>query len=223
MKFLLKNVLPKVNADAAKSSLQQKGNSLPRAWGNEKWSFEMATAMVLLDCCSDTKNILHNIQVKKDRRDGKRGGVTKRTPMQSPKCLARKYYEKCHQLRELVNDTTKKQRVEDWDQLLFVKKDDTLEQQNQRNDLIPDDKKMIDDDEKDGGLDFLNSLLAGSQVEDLYNEANAAGQDHRGYQSFTPNWNTKDPNPMPVDGKNPFGGVGGSTFDGHDKYQVMSL
>ena len=131
MKFLLKNVLPKVNADAARSSLQQKGNSLPRAWGNEKWSFEMATAMVLLDCCSDTKNILHNIQVKKDRKDGKRGGVTKRTPMQSPKCLARKYYEKCHQLRELVNDTTKKQRVEDWDQLLFVKKDDTLEQQNQ--------------------------------------------------------------------------------------------
>ena len=160
---------------------------------------------------------------RKTERTVREEGSPKGPPCNPQSAWPEKYYEKCHQLLELVNDTTKKQRVEDWDQLLFVKKDDTLEQQNQRNDLIPDDKKMIDDDEKDGGLDFLNSLLAGSQVEDLYNEANAAGQDHRGYQSFTPNWNTKDPNPMPVDGKNPFGGVGGSTFDGHDKYQVMSL
>ena len=191
-------------------------------WENEKWSFEMATAMVLLDCCSDTKNILHNIQVKKDRKDGKTGGLTKRTPMESTKDMARKYYKTSYTLRKLMDDATKKQRVEDWDQILFVKKDDTLEQQNRRNDLIPNDRQMVEDEE-DSKLDFLDSLLAGSQVEDLYNEANAAGQDHRGYQSFTPNWNTKDPNPMPVDGKNPFGGVGGSTFDGHDKYQVMSL
>ena len=142
--------------------------------------------------------------------------------MKSPKCLARKYYEKCHQLRELMDDTTKKQRVEEWDQLLFVKKDDTLEQQNRRNDLIPDDKQMVDDEE-DSKLDFLDSLLAGSRVEDLYNEANAAGQDHQGYQSFTPNWNTKDPKPMPVDGKDPFGGVGGSTFHGPSTHEVMRL
>ena len=65
--------------------------------------------------------------------------------------------------------------------------------------------------------------MGDDDVESLYHQANATGQDHRGYQSLTLDWSTIEPNPMPVDDQDPFGGVGGSTFDGHSAHQVLQL
>ena len=122
-----------------------------------------------------------------------------------------------------MDDATKKQRVEDWDQILFVKKDDAQEEQNQRNALVPEDKQMGDGGEEHDVFNLFQNVMSEEDVESLYHQANATGQDHRGYQSFTLDWSISDPDPMPVDGKNPFGGVGGSSFDGHSPAGMMQL
>ena len=145
--------------------------------------------------------------------------------MESTKDMAKKYYETSYTLRKLMDDATKKQRVEDWDQILFVKKNDAQEEErNRRNARVPEDKQM----DEDGGeecnvFDLIRKSVGGDDVESLYHQANAIGQDHRGYRSFTFDWSTIEPGPMPVDDKNPFGGVGGSTFDGSSTPQLMEL
>ena len=121
--------------------------------------------------------------------------------MESTKDRARKYYETSYTLRKLMDNATKKQRAEDWDQILVVKKDDAQEERNQRNGLVPEDKQMGDDGEECCVFDLFRNVMSEEDVESLYHQANATGQDHQGYQSFTLNWSTTDPDPMPVDGE----------------------
>ena len=171
----------------------------------------MGTAMVLLDCCSDTTNIRHNIQVKKDRKGGKAGGITKRTPLEDTKRMAATYYDTSHRFQQMMQDKASKARVEDWDKMLFAKRNDNVEKRNLRDRLIPEEKRC--DEEDDLEDDDIWKTIREKSLADL--EDNACGQGHRGYQS-TLNWDMSGEGDVKlVDGQGGlFDGLGADSFNG---------
>ena len=176
----------------------------------------MGTAMVLLNCCSDTTNICHNIQVKKVRKGGKAGGITKRTPLEDTKRMAATYYDTSHRFQLMMQDKASKARVEDWDKMLFAKRNDNVEKRNLRDSLIPEEKRCDDEDDLDGNDDDIWKTIWEKSIADLEDHhRNACGQGHQGYQS-TLNWDMSGEGDLKlVDGQGGlFDGLGCDLFNG---------